>query len=348
MVEFLNPPKVNEGDKIAVLSPSFAAPAVAPEVHEQGMVRLQSITGLIPVEYPTTRRLGATPSARAADFNAALRDRQIRAILTTIGGDDQIRVIPHLDPQALLHDPKIFLGYSDNTNLHQWFWAHGVKSFYGGSSQVHLGPGPAVDAAHQQTLRACLLDGGLIELTDPGESEDFGPKWHDPRALTHFGERKATTPWVWAGPKRKITGRTWGGCLEVLQWILGAGRFTQPLDTLTGSVLILETSELLPSSLEIAWMLRVLGERGILGVCAAVLFARPPVQSHDELHAREISESLRQERFTAVIEVVTEYNPDAVVCLGVPFGHTRPQIIVPHGGKMIVDGTSQRIFADYS
>ncbi len=40
-------------------------------------------------------------------------------------------------------DPKPFLGYSDNTNLLSWLWTQGVAAFYGGSTQVHLGPGPA-------------------------------------------------------------------------------------------------------------------------------------------------------------------------------------------------------------
>ena len=54
------PPKASPGDKVAVLSPSFAAPGFAPEVHEQAMKRLAEVTGLVPVEYPTTRRLGAS------------------------------------------------------------------------------------------------------------------------------------------------------------------------------------------------------------------------------------------------------------------------------------------------
>ena len=53
------------------------------------------------------------------------------------------------------------------------------------------------------------------------------------------------------------------------------------------------------------------------------------------------------QRDTAV-EVVTRYNPDAVVCVGVPFGHTRPQWILPHGGAITVDGAARRVFADYS
>lgn len=54
----VHPPKARHGDRVAVVSPSFAAPAVASEVHEQGMRRLNEITGLVPVEYPTTRALG--------------------------------------------------------------------------------------------------------------------------------------------------------------------------------------------------------------------------------------------------------------------------------------------------
>ena len=69
-------------------------------------------------------------------------------MLAIIGGDDQITVVPHLDPALPRADPKPFLGYSDNTNLLNWLWTHGVASFYGGSTQVQLGPGPAVDDVH--------------------------------------------------------------------------------------------------------------------------------------------------------------------------------------------------------
>jgi hypothetical protein len=68
------PKKLVAGDRVAVPSPSFAAPGFAPAVHEQAMRRFVEHTGLVPVEYPTTRLLGATPEQRAADLNAALAD----------------------------------------------------------------------------------------------------------------------------------------------------------------------------------------------------------------------------------------------------------------------------------
>lgn len=60
MRTFTNVPKATVGDLVAILSPAFAAPAVSEDVHELAMRRLTEVTGLVPVEYPTTRQLGAS------------------------------------------------------------------------------------------------------------------------------------------------------------------------------------------------------------------------------------------------------------------------------------------------
>jgi len=347
-VELRHPRKASPGDRVAVLSPSFAAPAVAPAVHEQAMRRLTQVTGLIPVEYPTTRRLDASAVDRAADLNAAFADPQIRAVLATIGGEDQITVVPHLDGDAVRADPKPFLGYSDNTNILSWLWTNGVAGFYGGSTQVHLGPGPGVDPCHEAALRAALLSGERLLVTDPGESEDIGKQWLDPAALTEYGDREPTEPWTWAGPARTVTAVTWGGCIEALQWILTAGRFPADPGVLDGGVLLLESSEDLIPAREFGWILRSLGERGLLEAVDAVLVARPPAsdfQRRPDAAGRAAHRAAQRE---TALEVIGHYNPDAVVCVGVPFGHTRPQWILPFGGQITVDARTQQIWADYS
>jgi muramoyltetrapeptide carboxypeptidase LdcA involved in peptidoglycan recycling len=345
--DLFRPRKARPGDHIAVVSPSFAAAGAYRAVHEQAMRRLAEVTGLVPVEYPTTRTVGAAPQARAADINAAFADPEIRGILAVIGGEDQITVVPHLDADLARADPKPFLGTSDNTNLHHWLWGLGIASFYGGSSQVHLGPGPAVDDIHARSLRAALLTGERLEITDPGESEDVGIDWADPRALESFGEREPTEPWNWYGPRRSVTGAAWGGCLEVIEEILTAGRFPFPPDALRGGVLIIETSEELLPARKVGWIVRALGERGILGAVDAVLVGRPPVSDLTRRPAAADRIRLREEQRDTVVDVVTRYHPEAVVCVGVPFGHTRPQWILPHGGPITVDGDERRIFADY-
>lgn len=338
--------KLKPGDRVAVLSPAFAAPAVAPELHEQALRRFVELTGLVPVEYPTTRRLDAAAEDRAADVNAAFADPTIRALIATIGGDDQITVTPHLDPALATADPKPFIGYSDNTNILNWLWGLGIPGFYGGSTAVHLGPGPAVDEIHARSLRAALLDGGEIELTEPGESEDVGKRWTDPRALTEYGDRIPTAEWTWSGPAARVEGRTWGGCLESIDELALADRLPSSA-TLEGAILLLETSEERPSAALVSGWVRGLGERGLLDAVAGVLVARPPVSDFEFHPSPEEADALREAQRDAVLTQVGRYNPDAVVCIGVPFGHTRPQWIVPYGGTMVLDGAERRVFADY-
>ncbi|MDH6236714.1 LD-carboxypeptidase [Cryobacterium sp. CG_9.6] len=348
VLTFASVPKAQPGDRVAILSPAFAAPAVSEGVHEQAMRRLNEVTGLVPVEYETTRQLGASAEARAADVTAAFADPTIRAVLATIGGDDQITVIPHIDVDVLAANPKPFLGYSDNMNLHNLLWSLGVPSFYGGSTQVHLGPGPHLDDVHLASLRAALLSGGVMTITDPGESEDFGLPWTDPRALTEFGVREPTEPWTWVGPNAVVEGRTWGGCIEVIDQIALAGRMPSVAD-LAGAILLLETSEELPAADDVKRWVRALGERGILASVAGVLVARPPVSGlNSAVPSADERVRLREVQRDTIIDQVTRYNPDTVICVGVPFGHTRPQWIVPHGGTVRLDGSTQTVSADYS
>ncbi|MGN6611153.1 MAG: LD-carboxypeptidase, partial [Angustibacter sp.] len=225
---------------------------------------------------------------------------------------------------------------------------HGVAGFYGGSTQVQLGPGPHVDPVHEQALRAALLTGERLEITEPGESEDIGIDWNDPRALTEFGEREPTEPWTWAGPARSVTGRTWGGCIEVMQWLLTAGRFPTDPSVLDGGVLLLETSEDLIPAREFGWIARSLGERGLLAAVDAVVVARPPTSDFATRPSAAERRAKRDEQRDTAIDVVHAYNPDAVVVVGPPFGHTRPQWILPYGGHVTVDGAEQRLFADYA
>lgn len=346
MSKLWHPPKAHPGDKVAILSPSFAAPAVAPAVHEQALRRLKQLTGFVPVEFPTTRTLHASPMERAADFNAALADPEIRAILSTIGGSDQMTVVPHLNAQLLRADPKPFLGYSDNTNILNWMWHHGVTGFYGGATQVHLGPGPSVDAEHLASLTVALRGGTELEITEPGESEDFGIDWADPRARVAFGEREPTEPWTWTGPARSVTGRTWGGCLEVLA-LLGLADRLPANDALTGAILMLETSEELPSAQTVRGWMRALGERGTLSAVAGVLVSRPPASAigspRPDAHTRAAWRAAQRD---AIIDEVSRYNPSAVICVGPPFGHTRPQWILPYGGAITLTA-DRRILASY-
>ena len=56
----------------------------------------------------------------------------IDGIVSTIGGDDSIRLLPYIDPNVIRNNPKVFMGYSDAT-VHGFCRRAGLVSFYGPS-----------------------------------------------------------------------------------------------------------------------------------------------------------------------------------------------------------------------
>lgn len=339
------PPPLQPGNKVAILSPAWPAPAYYPEIHAQAMERVRTVLGLEPIEFPTTATMGCTPKQRADDVNAAFADPEIRAILSTVGGDDQIMVTPHLDPALPQADPKPFFGYSDNTNISNWLWRHGVGSYYGGATQVHLGPAQ-VDDLHIQTLEAALFGGGDVELAMPETSEDYGVDWSSPDALTMPAERFPSPPVEFIGSDDAVRGRTWGGCLEVVDQLAMAGRLPDAGE-LEGAILIFETSELIPAADYVGRWVRAMGERGYLEAAAGFAFAQPVVSDRDKPVPSEYLQARRDDYTQYLLSNISRYRNDLLVCLNIPFGHTRPQAILPYGGEITLNPARETVTAHY-
>lgn len=337
--------KPKPGDRVAVVSPSGGLPELFPAPYELGLQRLRSL-GLEPVEYATTRRLAATPAERAADLHAAWADPSIRAVFASIGGDDQITVLKHLDPSIFRADPKPFFGYSDNTNLLNFLYSLGIPAFHGGSVMVQLGRGGALHPDTEKSLLAALFSSGPFELTAASGWTDRDSDWTDPSTFESSPELFPATGWQWSGPSTAVSGRLWGGCLEILDWQLAVGRWMLPVDSYSG-VLFLETSEELPSAVQVHRILRNFGERGLLQRFQAVLWARPKGWSLDHQVTDEVAAAYVDDQYATARNTIAEYNPDAVVVTGLDIGHTDPQLILPYGGHAELDPAAGRITVTY-
>lgn len=342
------PPPCKPGDRVALLSPSWAGPAVFPAVHELGVRRLREVFDLEPVEYPTTRR-HSTPPERATDVMAAFTDPTISAVIATIGGDDQLKVLPHLDRDALAAHPTRFLGYSDNTNLHHLLWGLGIVSYHGGSTMVQLGRGGRMHPATEASMRHALFGTGTeaVEIPQLPEWGDSERPWDDPATLKTEPTLEPAAPWEWHGPATQVTGRSWGGCLEIVDWQLRATRWLRPLEEYDGCVLLLETSEELADADYVYRVLMAMGERGLLGRFGAVLVGKPKTRSLTEPRTDEQRRTYVEQQREAILRATTEYAAHAPIVLGLDLGHTDPQVVVPHGGLVTVDPARRTVTAQY-
>ncbi|MFF5493130.1 S66 peptidase family protein [Streptomyces aquilus] len=342
------PPKPSPGDRIAVISPGAGLPGLFPRPFELGLERLRKEFGLEPVEYPTTRRMGATPQERAADVNAAFADPDIKVIMASIGGDDQITVLPYLDRELIRANPKPFFGMSDNTNLLAFLSNTGIVGYHGATVMVQLGRPVAMDALTAESLRAALFTSGAYELRPAERWNDVNRDWADPATFDAKPETKPAGGWTWVNPDRVIEGRSWGGCLEILGWLLMADReIARDLSAYDGGVLLLETSEDMPSSEEVFRTLRNMGERGLLRRFSALLMGRAKTWSFERPNSPEEGARYAAEQREAVLRAMRTYAPDTTIVFDVDFGHTDPQLVIPYGGLVRVDGPARRITVTY-
>ncbi|MFD5569293.1 S66 family peptidase [Streptomyces cadmiisoli] len=348
MVTPVYPPKPRPGDRIAVVSPSSGLPGILPLPFELGLERLRKEYGLEPVEYPTTRRMGSTPRERADDLHAAFADPDIKAVVASIGGDDQITVLPFLDRELIRANPKPFFGTSDNTNLLAFLRSTGIVGFHGATVMSELGRPGAMHPQTADSLRAALFTSGPYELSPAERWRDVSRDWADPATFDAEPETRPGTGWTWVNADRVVEGRGWGGCLEIVGWLLMADRETaRDLSEYNGGVLFLETSEDMPSATEVFRTLRNMGERGLLRRFPALLMGRPRTWSFERPNSPEEGARYAAEQREAVLRALRDYAPDTLVVFDVDLGHTDPQFVVPYGGTIRVDGTARRITVTY-
>lgn len=330
---------------VAVVAPSVAVSVIGPAVHRQAMARVKELFRL-PVKEGSSVWGGTSPAQRAAEINHAMSDPECAAVLAVAGGNDSIRLLRHLDPEVLASSAVPFIGYSDNTAIHNFLWRLGKRSFYGGATQVQLGPGPGLDPEHVASLGAAVAGRGALELSAPAAYEVRGVEWQDPRALDSYGNRVEFPPYVWEGARKAVHGRTWGGCLQTVVQLAVMGHLPEPHE-LAGAVMFLELSDEPLGDGNVCKLVRALGEAGYFDAVAALALALPPHSVTGPGGQVSPDPAKAHALLAEISEQVDAYNPELTRVLGLPIGHQRPQYVIPYGGELLIDARRREVTALY-
>lgn len=334
--------KLQPGDQVAILSPSSAAPGIWPHVYELGLQRLREVFELEPVEFPTTKKVGASQEERSQDLIAAFENPDIKGVITSIGGDDQVTYIKHLPIEPFVQNPKPFLGFSDNSHFMNFLWLNEIPSFYGGALFTQFAMQKQMDEYTIDYLRRAMFEEGESELQASDIYNDEGLNWNDPNTLDQKRVYEKNEGWVWDGTESG-EGVTWGGCLESIDEMLRHGVQIPSLEDFDSIVLMTETSEEIPSASYVSRVYRALGERGILTRIKGVMVGRPKAWEFDKQNSKEEKQEYREQQRKAVLDVVRNYNPSIPVIQNMDFGHTDPQIPLPYGSLVKLDSVSKKI-----
>ena len=244
----IKPRCLRPGDRVAAVSLSRGWPSVYPRAYQDGKRQLQEAFGIEVVEsrhaMADIHWLAAHPEARAADLMEVLKDPAIHGIVSTIGGDDSIRMLPFLDYSVIRQNPKVFLGYSDSTVTHFAFLKAGVTSFYGPSLMAGFDENGGLSPYMVESVRQALFAPSPSVLISPNcdgwtiASWD----WADEKRNQKKRQHRPCTGWRWLQGSGQHRGKLIGGCLEVVDWLRGTPVWPEP-SAWRNSIVFLETSE---------------------------------------------------------------------------------------------------------
>ncbi|MBN1139650.1 MAG: LD-carboxypeptidase, partial [Anaerolineae bacterium] len=190
--DLIKPPKLQPGDRVATVSLSWGGPGEIPHRYNAGKRQLEAEFGVTVVEMPHTLAdpewIADNPRARAEDLMQAFADPTIRAIISTIGGDDSIRILPFLDLDMIRANPKIVMGYSDTTVTLLACLKAGLVSFYGPAIMSGFAENAGMFPYMVESVRRTLfssepvgaiapnLDGWTVEHLDWADPENQARK----------------------------------------------------------------------------------------------------------------------------------------------------------------------------
>jgi len=326
----LKPRKLNPGDKVATVSPSWGGPSVFPQRYQIGVQQLQKEFGLQVVEMPNTLKpadwLARNPKARADDLMQAFADPSIKGIFATIGGSDSLRLLPYIDFNIIRNNPKIFMGYSDTTISHLMCYKAGLVSFFGPSIMVEFAENGGMLPYVVQSLRQTLFSNATIGEIQPSKAWTVEHlEWGDPENQNIQRKLTPSAGWKFLQGTGIHRGHLIGGCLEVFDWTRGTELFpTQWQD----AILFLETSEDMPLPEFVRDTLRVYAAMGILHQLSGILFGRPYDNGEKfDGYDRAILQVVRNEENLTNLPIITRMD----------FGHTSPMFVLPYGLQAEID-----------
>ena len=137
MERIIFPSPLTKGDKIAIISP---ASHILPE-YVDGACRTITQLGFLPVVGAHCKGqcggYSGSIEQRLADFNDALHNPEVKAILCSRGGYGVVHLLEYLSPDDIAENAKWLIGFSDISALHAAMAASGVASIHA-SMAKHL------------------------------------------------------------------------------------------------------------------------------------------------------------------------------------------------------------------
>ncbi|WP_459175955.1 S66 family peptidase [Ewingella americana] len=312
------------GDTIGFFSPSAPVTTTAPNRFSRGKQFLEDKGFRLKAGHLTGKSdfyRSGTIAERANEFNELIRDPKVRCVMSTIGGTNSNSLLPFLDYEALMADPKVIIGYSDTTALLAGIYAKtGLITFYGPALVASFGEfPPLVDLTYGYFIDILTRrQKGIYEYKLPYTWTDERLNWDDIQPVRPKTLYNNNCRFIGQGV---IKGRVIGGNLNTLSGIWGSEWMPE---ILPGDILFIEDS--LKDIATVERSFAMLKLNGIFEKVGAILLGK-----------HELFDSAGSGR--TPYEVLTEVLGEQKIPIvdGFDCCHTHPMLTLPLGATLAID-----------
>jgi muramoyltetrapeptide carboxypeptidase len=316
------PQKLKKGDEIRVIAPSFNISRMSKEIIDLATAKLESFGFSVSISKHAAENdvFGSSSiESRVSDLDSAFIDKNVKCILTAIGGYNCGEILKLINYQYIKDNPKIFLGYSDITALLDGIYAKTGMVTYHGPFFSTFGMVKGLDYTLDY-FKKCVMESKSYVIEASTEWSD--DKWYADQQNRKF--TKNIGPFVINEGSAK--GKILGGNLCTMNLLQG----TEFMPNLRNSVLFLEDDKGTNTNLF---------SRNLEG-----LIHLPKFEMVKAIVVGRFQESsgITTDILKKIIATKKDLKQIPVIG-GIDFGHTNPITTFPIGGNVSIEVGSDSV-----
>ena len=306
-------PKLKTGDEIRIIAPSRSLSLITQATRDIAEKKLKEIGFTLTYSKNAEENdLFASSSikSRVDDLHEAFTDKNVKGILTVIGGYNINQILRYIDYDLIAKHPKVICGFSDITALSNAIYAKTGLVSYSGPHYSSFGMRQGI-AYTAEYFKKCLIEEGSFKIEPAKEWSD--DVWYLDQEKRQFMKSDGYL----TINNGKAAGKLLGGNLCTFNLLQG----TEYFPDLKDSILFIEDDE---ESRDVAFdrdLQSLIHQPGFSGVKGVVIGR---FQNASKMTDEKLFQIIRTKKELASLPVVAN----------VDFGHTTPQITFPIGGSV--------------
>ncbi len=307
------PPKLQKGDIVRIIAPARSLALITSEVRDIAKSHFDELDLILTFGDHVAEKddfNSSSVESRVSDLHKAFLDKDVKAIISVVGGFNSNQLLDSIDWEIIKNNPKVFCGYSDITALNNAIFTKTGLVTYSGPHYSTFGQKLFFDYTLEY-FKKCLMGSEKFVVSPSDQWSD--DEWYKDQDKRNLLENEG----FWVLNEGNAEGTVLGANLCTFNLLQG----TEYMPDLKDSILFLEDDHESQSHHFDRNLQSLIHQPGFSGVKGIVIgrFQKESNTTFDLL--KQIVKSKKQ---LAQIPIIAN----------VDFGHTSPITTFPIGGTV--------------